>query len=260
VDAPTQTATYDGSTLRSQASAIVESLVTGLVFGTAVRQEVEQRVGGNPSGNTGADYAARVPPAERQLIETVSPGSTDRNLARLDAAPPVSPDSGARERFEQLGTPSGAVRVPTLTLHTRADPLVLVQNEANAAKPDRLDLGPGSKMKTLVPPAGFEPAPLPPEGSALSPELRGLSDAKVTSPAQWLRAAGGGLPCRRAGASPWCCSSTTRPWSAGWPVPVPAGGSAAGVTDPVDPDGVLDAVRRDPAPRSAAPGSGGPGG
>jgi hypothetical protein len=24
-----------------------------------------------------------------------------------------------------------------------------------------------------VPPAGFEPAPLPPEGSALSPELRG---------------------------------------------------------------------------------------
>src|SRR3954453_12952588 len=25
-----------------------------------------------------------------------------------------------------------------------------------------------------VPPAGFEPAPLPPEGSALSPELRGL--------------------------------------------------------------------------------------
>ena len=34
--------------------------------------------------------------------------------------------------------------------------------------------GAGRKHDTLVPPAGFEPAPLPPEGSALSPELRGL--------------------------------------------------------------------------------------
>ena len=129
VDAPTQTATYDGSDLRSQVAAIVESLVTGLVFGTAVRQEVEERVGGNPSGNTEADYGTRVSPAERQLIETVSPGSTDRNLALLEAAPTVAPDPEAREEFERLGTPSGAVRVPTLTLHTRADPLVLVQNE-----------------------------------------------------------------------------------------------------------------------------------
>jgi CheY-like chemotaxis protein len=31
-----------------------------------------------------------------------------------------------------------------------------------------------------VPPAGFEPAHPPPEGGALSPELRGLSDGKVT--------------------------------------------------------------------------------
>ncbi|GIH06638.1 recombinase [Rhizocola hellebori] len=34
----------------------------------------------------------------------------------------------------------------------------------------------GSKDDSLVPPAGFEPAPPPPEGGALSPELRGLSD------------------------------------------------------------------------------------
>src|SRR3954465_6820868 len=32
-----------------------------------------------------------------------------------------------------------------------------------------------------VPPAGFEPAPLPPEGSALSPELRGLRRSKASS-------------------------------------------------------------------------------
>jgi len=162
VDAPTQTATYDGSTLQSQASAVVESLVTGLVFSTAVRQEVEQRVGGNPSGNTEADYAGRVSPSERQLIETVSAGSTDRNLALLGAAPPVSPDTDAREKFEQLGTPSGAVRVPTLTLHTRADPLVLVQNEtvfgakARESEARTADL---IQLYTAAPPTFRAPAP-----------------------------------------------------------------------------------------------------
>jgi pimeloyl-ACP methyl ester carboxylesterase len=128
-DAPTQTVSYDGSTLPSQVGALVESLVTGLVFSTVVRWEVEQRVGGNPSGNTDADYGSRVSAAEKQLIETVAPGSTARNLALLDAAPKVSPDAGAREKFAALGTPTGNLTVPTITVHTRADPLVLVQNE-----------------------------------------------------------------------------------------------------------------------------------
>src|SRR6478672_8190533 len=43
-----------------------------------------------------------------------------------------------------------------------------------------------------VPPAGFEPAPLPPEGSALSPELRGLVRvAGETLSASGTRAVGG---------------------------------------------------------------------
>jgi hypothetical protein len=129
VDAPTQTESYDGSTLTSQVSALVESLVTGLVFGTTVRQEIEARVGGNPSGNTDADYPPRVSAAERSFIETVSPGATDRELAQLAAAPRVAADPAAREKFAGLGTPNGDIKVPTLTLHTKADPLVLVQNE-----------------------------------------------------------------------------------------------------------------------------------
>ncbi|MFL6127594.1 MAG: alpha/beta hydrolase family protein [Mycobacteriales bacterium] len=129
VDAPTQSASYDGSTVRSQVGALVEGLVTGLVFGTVVRYEIEQRIGGNPSGNAGRDYRPRVSAAERRLIETVSPGSTDRNLALLAGAPRTEPDPAARTAFDRLGTPSGDVKVPTVTLHTRADPLVLVQNE-----------------------------------------------------------------------------------------------------------------------------------
>jgi pimeloyl-ACP methyl ester carboxylesterase len=129
VDAPAQTASYDGSTLQSRGAALVEGLVTGLAFGTAVRQELEQRVGGNPSGNTDADYAARVSPAERTLIDAVAPGSATRNLALLAAGARVAPDPAARARFAALGTPTGDIRVPTLTLHTEADPVVLVQNE-----------------------------------------------------------------------------------------------------------------------------------
>jgi hypothetical protein len=128
-DAPTQTIAYDGSTLSSRGGALVEGIVTGLAFSTMVRQEIEQRVGGNPSGNVDADYASRVSAGERSLIETVAPGSTAANLALLAKGSRVSPDRAARDKFTALGTPAGDIRVPTLTLHTEADPLVLVQNE-----------------------------------------------------------------------------------------------------------------------------------
>jgi pimeloyl-ACP methyl ester carboxylesterase len=130
VDAPTQTGNYDGSTLQSRGGALVEGILTGLAFGTTVRQELEGRVGGNPSGNEDAGYAARVSTAERALIESVAPGSTAANLALLAKGSRVDPDQAARAKFATLGTPTGAIRVPTLTLHTEADPLVLVQNES----------------------------------------------------------------------------------------------------------------------------------
>jgi pimeloyl-ACP methyl ester carboxylesterase len=130
VDAPPQTANYDGSTLHSRGGALVEGILTGLAFGTTVRQELEGRVGGNPSGNRSADYAARVSTAERALIESVAPGSTAANLALLAGGSRVEPDDAARATFATLGTPTGDIRVPTLTLHTEADPLVLVQNES----------------------------------------------------------------------------------------------------------------------------------
>jgi hypothetical protein len=37
-------------------------VLTALGYGTFGRYEIEQRVGGNPSGNADADYAARSPP------------------------------------------------------------------------------------------------------------------------------------------------------------------------------------------------------
>jgi len=162
VDAPTQSASYDGSTLQSQAAALVEGLVTGLVFGTVVRWEMEQRVEGNPSGNAGADYRGRVSAAERKLIETVAAGSTDRNLSLLAEGPRTRPDDPARTAFDGLGTPSGDLQVPTLTLHTRADPLVLVQNETVFAETVRASTAKKAdlvQLYTAAPAKYAKPAP-----------------------------------------------------------------------------------------------------
>ena len=129
VDAPGQTQDQDGATVVSKVTAYAESVLTALGYGTFGRYDIEQRVGGNPSENTGVDYATRVTPAERSLIDTVSPGATDRLLAELAAAPRLSADSAARARLAATGTPTGAVQDPMITMHTAADPLVLVQNE-----------------------------------------------------------------------------------------------------------------------------------
>lgn len=162
VDAPTRTANYDGSTLQSRGGALVEGILTGLAFGTTVRQELEGRVGGNPSGNEDADYAARVSTSERALIESVAPGSTAANLALLANGSRVAPDAAARAKFATLGTPTGAITVPTLTLHTEADPLVLVQNESvfaskvTASKAKTADL---VQLYTKAPAHYAKPAP-----------------------------------------------------------------------------------------------------
>lgn len=129
VDAPSQTKTYDGSTVESGVRARAESILTALGYGTFGRYEIEQRVGGNPSGNVDADYSTRLSDTERSLIETVSPGASDKLLAQLAAGERVTADPAARAKADKLGNPTGKLQDPTITLHTQADPLVLVQNE-----------------------------------------------------------------------------------------------------------------------------------
>jgi hypothetical protein len=128
VDAPNKTKTFDGSTPTSTVKATTEALLTALAFGTVGRYEVEQRVGGNPSDNTNANYDDRVSATERSLITTVG-GNVDADLKTIDALPRVTGDQAAETAFEKLGDTTGNLTVPTLTMHTEDDPLVLVQNE-----------------------------------------------------------------------------------------------------------------------------------
>lgn len=143
VDAPKQTATYDGSTLESQVRAYGEGLVNALTYSTLFRSDIEQRAGGNPSSNLGVDYAARVSPDERALVDAIGgPGTTDRLLGRLARGHRVAADPDARAELTATSTPVGTVTDPVLTIHTAADPLVIAQNESvysqrAAASPDR---------------------------------------------------------------------------------------------------------------------------
>jgi len=157
VDAPTKTKTYDGSTVESQVRARAEALLTAVGYATFGRYDIEQRFGGNPSGNDGVDYAARVTAEERDLIETVSPGSANALLVQLADGERVTADPAAREAFAASGTPTGAVQDPTVLVHTASDPLVLVQNESVFA--ERAELNPKRTQDYLqlytLPPASY---------------------------------------------------------------------------------------------------------
>lgn len=128
-DGPTKTSRFDGGTITSQASALVEAALTGLGLATFGRYEIEQRVGGNPSTNVDADYAKRVSSGERAIADRLAPGALDAALAALAKGARVKADATARDAADKLGNPTGNLQDPTITLHTAYDPLVLVQNE-----------------------------------------------------------------------------------------------------------------------------------
>lgn len=132
VDAPGQTFTYDGADIVSRVSGTVESLLTALAYGTVGRFDIDQRYGGSVVGNEGADYAARISEDEITFIDAIAgqEGAAMANAAILDAGQRVAADPAAKTAaIERGGNPSGAIKVPTITMHTKSDPLVIVQNE-----------------------------------------------------------------------------------------------------------------------------------
>lgn len=165
VDAPKETATYDGHDLPSQVKARVEALLTALAFGTSGRYELEQRVGGDPSDNSKADYSTRITADEASLIETAG-GKVAVLQQQLAAAPRVSADASARAAIEKLGDTSGKLAVPTVTMHTEQDPLVLVQNESVFASRVRSEQRSGRLVQFYIaPPATYSETTKAPYGA-----------------------------------------------------------------------------------------------
>lgn len=120
---------HDDATGGSRIQAGMDILFEVMGYATIARYDLEQRVGGNPSSNTGAHYDQRISVEEKQEIDLVDPGGFAGHLAELDRAPRIAADSAARKRADLLGDPTGKLRVPTLTLHTGYDATAIVQNE-----------------------------------------------------------------------------------------------------------------------------------
>ena len=123
---PPRTDMFDASSLDSQVEGAVQTIVQALQTSSYIRYDVEQRVGGNPSQNTGVDYGARIGSSFSALIGDKLSSIT----AKLAAGTRVSADSAAREKANSLGNPTGAIQRPTITMHTEYDALYPVQNES----------------------------------------------------------------------------------------------------------------------------------
>jgi pimeloyl-ACP methyl ester carboxylesterase len=100
----------------------------------AFRAELEKRAGGNPSWNTGVDYAKAfaAAPGRPEVEALYQQAGLDlaADLARVQAAPRISADPAAVDYLDKNISFNGSLAVPVLTLHTSGDGLVVVENEA----------------------------------------------------------------------------------------------------------------------------------
>jgi pimeloyl-ACP methyl ester carboxylesterase len=187
VDAPSQTATYDGHDAESQVKAKVESALTALDYGTVGRYDIEQRVGGDPSDNTKTDYAARISPSEASAI-SLAGGNVNTLVSQLNTVPRVSGDQAARAAFEKLGDTTGALVAPTVTMHTEADPLVIVQNEHVFATRVQAHKDNGDLVQLYIaPPASYSESTGAPYGAGHCNFTDKQRTGLVTALDNWVR-------------------------------------------------------------------------
>ena len=131
--ATSKTRDFSGAGLTSSVSAAVETLQTALTYGTVGRYDIEQRVGGNPSTNVNVDYRNRVTPAaiERFTAFGFSAGLLKAYAKTIQTyGARVTAKKSVRKAAYGLGSPTGVLSDPTVTMHTQYDPLVILQNEA----------------------------------------------------------------------------------------------------------------------------------
>ena len=102
-------------------------------FAFRYRAELEHRAGGNPSWNTGVDYAAQLAasPNRREVEALYGQAGLDlqQDVRTLNAGPRIKPDPAAAAYLERNITFDGNLAVPVLAVHTTGDGLVIPPNE-----------------------------------------------------------------------------------------------------------------------------------
>lgn len=103
-------------------------------FVFALRAELEARAGGNVSWNTGVDYRKQFEKSidrdeVRALYQTAGL-SLEADLDALNDAARIKADPSAVDYLKQNIIFNGQIDIPVLTMHTKGDGLVVVENES----------------------------------------------------------------------------------------------------------------------------------
>jgi pimeloyl-ACP methyl ester carboxylesterase len=118
---------------RAAAQATWESRVD-FTFAFRYRAELELRVGGNPSWNTGVDYHHQLSlsPDLDEVTALYSMASLDleSDLRALNGGARVAADPAAARYLDRYLSLDGRLNIPVLTLHTTGDGLVIPPNES----------------------------------------------------------------------------------------------------------------------------------
>ena len=97
------------------------------------RAELEQRAGGNPSWNTGVDYAHQlaISSSNSEVTALYSAAGLDlaADLRSLNSGTRIKADPSAAAYLDRFVSFDGNLSVPVLTMHTIGDGLVVVQDE-----------------------------------------------------------------------------------------------------------------------------------
>jgi hypothetical protein len=120
--------------LDQRAANLASWLRTGIPYALSYgKSDIEARAGGNPSWNTGVNYASQLArSADRADVAALYRAAgldLAADLAKLNRAPRILADPAAVAYVRATGDLTGHLRVPVLTLHTIGDGEAPVENE-----------------------------------------------------------------------------------------------------------------------------------
>lgn len=122
----------DVATRLANQVAMLQSVGMSFAFGDG-RMDIEQRAGGNPSWNSGVNYAQLLANSrnrdEVQALYQQAGLDLNKDLATLKNAPRIAPDKNALAYLQNNVTLTGKLQVPIVTLHTTGDTEAQVEQE-----------------------------------------------------------------------------------------------------------------------------------
>jgi len=103
-------------------------------FAFDLRAELEGRAGGNPSWNNGVDYAKQLMSSvdypEVQALYQAAGLNLDTDLQALNSAARIKANQPSVAYLKQNIIFNGQIHIPVLTMHTKGDGLVVVEDES----------------------------------------------------------------------------------------------------------------------------------